>query len=76
MSNTTRIELANDSEAQVVGGLLEEAGIPHYIRTYHDSAYDGLFQTELGWGYVETPSDHAAEVMRIVEDVRQRDAES
>jgi len=76
MSKTTRIELANDAEAQVVGGLLEEAEIPHYIRTYHDSAYDGLFQTELGWGYVETPSDHAPDVLRIVESVRERDTES
>lgn len=31
-------------EAQVLESMLMDSGIPHVIKTYHDSAYDGLFQ--------------------------------
>ena len=70
MSHQIRIDLNNDSEAQVVEGALTEAGIPHFIRSFHDSAYDGLFQTELGWGYVETSPDHEEEVRGLIESLR------
>ncbi|UZQ81926.1 DUF2007 domain-containing protein [Thermoanaerobacter sp. RKWS2] len=42
--------LENEIEAKLLEGILKEKGIPHFIRSYHDTAYDGLFQTVTGWG--------------------------
>ena len=36
--------LENIIEAQVIESILTEQNIPHRIRSYHDTAYDGLFQ--------------------------------
>ncbi len=35
-------------ESQIVTSILEEEGIPYRIRSYHDTAYDGLFQFQKG----------------------------
>jgi hypothetical protein len=70
MAKHARIPLQNEVEARLVASLLEEDGIPHFVRSYHDSAYDGLYQSQLGWGHVEVPPDRETEVSRIIEGVR------
>jgi hypothetical protein len=57
-------------EAQVVGAILEEEGIPHRIRSFHDTAYDGLFQLQMGWGAVYAPETHEEAVREILNRVR------
>jgi XTP/dITP diphosphohydrolase len=59
-------ELKSEFIAQRVGEELSDRGIPHVIRSYRDSAYDGIFQQTLGWGHVEAPESRAAEVRDIV----------
>ncbi|HQG44058.1 MAG TPA: hypothetical protein PLG50_00190, partial [bacterium] len=48
-------ELFNETEANYLSALLTEKGIPHLVRSYHDSAYDGLFQLQKGWGSLLAP---------------------
>jgi hypothetical protein len=40
------------------------------MRSYHDTAYDGLFQTQKGWGSVSAPPSHSAEIIEILSDLR------
>ncbi len=56
------VVLNNDLEAKIVEDLLEDRGIPHRIRSYHDSAYDGLYQAQKGWGVVEAPEEYEDEI--------------
>ena len=62
----------NEIEALLVDSILTERGIPHEMRSYHDTAYDGLFQTQKGWGHVSAPSKWAEEIKEILSDVRQK----
>jgi len=64
--------LDNMVEAQILDSMLGEQKIPHMMKTYHDSAYDGLFQVSKGWGHVEAPEVHRPEIMAILEDLRTR----
>ena len=64
--------LDNEVEARVLDGLLKERGIPYRIRSYHDSAYDGLFQSSHGWGQVEAPGKFKEEILSMLEDLRLR----
>ncbi len=47
--------LENAIEAQLLSSVLTEYEIPHRLRSYHDTAYDGLFQLQKGWGVIYGP---------------------
>jgi hypothetical protein len=62
--------IKNDIEAMCLKGELQQRGIPHIVQSYHDSAYDGLFQSQGVWGHVEAPAEHRDEILQILDDLR------
>lgn len=62
--------LENAIEAQLMGSILEERGIPHRIRSFYDTAYNGLFQFQKGWGNVLAPPEYRVEIMEIMTSIR------
>ena len=62
--------LDNQVEARLLEGILNDHGIPHVLRSYHDSAYDGLFQTELGWGHIEAQAEYRERIEEVLADIR------
>ena len=67
----TRIAtLENDIEAGLLEAILTERDIPHRMRSYHDTAFDGLFQTQKGWGFVSAPEPFHEEIEEILSDLR------
>ncbi len=56
---------SNEIEAKLLSGILMEKGIPHLIRSYHDSVYDGLWQMKSGWGHLEAPAEYGEEIISI-----------
>ena len=61
--------LQNQHEAKLIDDLLTERDIPHQIKSYHDSALDGLFQVTKGWGHVEAPEEYKDEIKTILKDL-------
>jgi hypothetical protein len=64
------IILNNEVEARLLSSLLEEEEIPHFLRSYHDSAYDGIFQAQLGWGRIEADERHRERIRELLSDLR------
>ena len=64
-------DIENLIEAQVVESVLKEREIPHRIRSFHDTAYDGLFQFQKGWGEIYAPAEWKEEILEIIESNRQ-----
>ena len=62
-------ELSSEAQASALDALLEERGIAHITRTYHDSALDGVFQAVKGWGHVEAPPEHRDEILAILAEM-------
>ena len=62
--------LENTIEAQLIGSILSEKNMPHRIRSFHDTAYDGLFQFQKGWGELYAPLKFKGEILEIIEIVR------
>lgn len=62
--------LENDDEGRVLDSILNEWGIPHLIKSYHDTAFDGLYQTQKGWGCVCAPAEFREEIFEILSDLR------
>jgi hypothetical protein len=61
--------LENEIEARLLDSILNERNIPHRIRSYYDSAYDGIFQAQKGWGIVLAPQQFQEEIESIYRDL-------
>ena len=66
--------LDNEVQAELVDSVLEERGIPHLMRSYYDSAMDGIYQGRAGWGHVEGPADSRDEILAVIEDIKRQAA--
>ena len=63
--------LDNAFEAQLIASILTDRQIPHRIRSHHDTAYDGLFQMQKGWGELFAPARWKKEITEIRDQIRQ-----
>ena len=79
MSENHRLEfikiavLENPIEAQLVESILASLKIPHRIQSFHDTAYDGLFQFQKGWGALWAPLTHENTILEILASLRSKD---
>jgi hypothetical protein len=62
--------LENEIEARLLDSILNERNIPHLMTSYHDTAYDGLYQTQKGWGRISAPDLYLEEIREIISIVR------
>jgi fructose-bisphosphate aldolase class II len=65
--------LENAFEAQLIGSILDQRNIRFRLRSYYDTAYDGLFQLQKGWGRLYAPNSHKDEILRVIDDIRSDD---
>ncbi|HUU41455.1 MAG TPA: hypothetical protein VMW42_10990 [Desulfatiglandales bacterium] len=65
--------LENEIEARLLDSILNERGIPHLITSYHDTAYDGLYQTQKGWGCVSALEAYQEMILEIISIIRKED---
>jgi hypothetical protein len=63
--NVKVLTFDNEFEAKLLDEILNDKNIPHLIRTYHDSAYDGLWQMQSSWGHLEAPEEYREEILVI-----------
>jgi hypothetical protein len=60
----------NQIEAQLLVSVLAERGIVHRLRSFHDTAYDGLFQAQRGWGELYAPAQRRDEIVALLSEIR------
>jgi len=61
----------NEAEAYALQSLLREHGIDAEVFSFHDTAYDGLFQAQYGWGVIRVAEADMPEARRIVREWRE-----
>ena len=72
MSELKKIAILNTQvEARALEAMLKEQGIPFALHTYRDSALDGLFQDQEGWGHIEAPEENEAEILAVLQSLRE-----
>lgn len=62
--------IEDEFEAQILQSILEERQINFYLKSFYDSAYDGLFQRNYGWGIIFGTKDNEEEILEIIDDIR------
>lgn len=65
--------IEHEIEAQLLDSVLTDMGIVHRLRSYHDIAYDGLFQASLGWGEVYAAEGDKETILSVLTDIRHSD---
>lgn len=60
----------NRFEGDRVSQALDEAGIPFLMKSFLDTAYDGLYIPQKGWGAVMVPENFKEEAEKIIFEVK------
>jgi hypothetical protein len=60
----------NRFEGDRISQTLQEAGIPFLIKSFLDTAYDGLYIPQKGWGVVMVPEKNSEEAERLIYEVK------
>lgn len=58
--------VANRFEADVLSDVLEKNGVPFIVRSFVETAYDGLFVPQRGWGQILVPPQHLSLARKLV----------
>ena len=58
----------NEAEANVIKSILADNGISAEIKSFHDTAYDGLFQAQYGWGLIRVSETDFEEAQKILQE--------
>lgn len=61
--------LANRFEADVLSDVLEKNGVPYLVRSFVETAYDGLFVPQRGWGQILVPAEFLSTARKLVVSV-------
>jgi hypothetical protein len=69
MAYSKVLELKNEVEANLLASILEERAIPHLIKRRANPAFEGFFQREFGWGWVEAEPESAEAIREIYADL-------
>ena len=63
------VSLSSEIEAFRIKEILDSNGVPHLIRSFHDSAYDGIFQNQYGWGVLEADEADEARILDLLKEL-------
>ena len=57
----------NDAEAEALRSLLEEHNIYSEVISFHDTAYDGLYQSQFGWGVIKVSEKDRKRALQVID---------
>ncbi|OGP55388.1 MAG: hypothetical protein A2162_11760 [Deltaproteobacteria bacterium RBG_13_52_11b] len=57
-------------EGDRVAQALKEAEIPFLIKSFYDTAYDGLYVLQKGWGAVLVPQEFCEQTEAVIVDIK------
>ena len=60
----------NKFEADLISQTLQQEGIPCLLRSYHDTAYDGIFIPQKGWAAIMVPEELQEKAEAIIAELR------
>jgi hypothetical protein len=68
--NKKILTISSEIDALRIKDILESNKIPHIIRSFHDSVYDGLFQNQYGWGVLEAAEEDEIRILDLLKETK------
>lgn len=62
----------NRFEADLLIQSIQQEGIPVLLRRFEETAYDGLFVAQMGWGAIFVPADFEEAARGLIEGILDR----
>jgi hypothetical protein len=62
--------IENRFEGDRISHVLQEAGIPFLIKSFLDTAYDGLYIPQKGWGIIMVSEKNREEAEKLISEVK------
>ena len=62
--------IENRFEGDRISQALREGGIPFLIKSFLDTAYDGLYIPQKGWGVVMVSEKNKGEAEKLISEVK------
>ncbi len=62
--------IENRFEGDRISQVLKEAEIPFIIRSFLDTAYDGLYLPQKGWGVVMVPKEFETQAKTMIVEIK------
>ena len=66
--NKKILTISSEIEALRIKDILDSNEIPHLIRSFHDTVYDGIFQNQYGWGVLEADEKDETKILDLLKD--------
>jgi Putative prokaryotic signal transducing protein len=60
----------NKFEADLISQTLQQEGIPCLVRSYHDTAYNGIFIPQKGWAAIMVPEELMEKAKAVIAELR------
>ncbi len=60
----------NRFEGDRISQSLQDAGIPFMVKSFLDTAYNGLYVPQKGWGMVLVPETFLEEAEKVIREVK------
>ena len=68
--NKKILTISSEIEALRIKDILDSNEIPHIIRSFRDSVYDGIFQNQYGWGELEAEEEDETRILDLLKETR------
>lgn len=65
------VTVENKFEADVITNALTKECIPVMVRSYQDTAYDGIFIPQKGWGIIMVPTEYTEKAEKIILEIKE-----
>lgn len=66
--DTFRIKLKNQYESDILTEVFDDYKIPYALIKNHSVVYDGIFENQFGWGYLEIENKYKDQVEKIYDE--------
>lgn len=66
----TILVLDDQFEADVIKDALEKEDIPVLVRSFQDTSFNGIFETQKGWGAVMVPDEFRERANAVLDALR------
>ncbi len=62
--------LENQFEADVIKDILEKNGIPVLVKSFRDTSFDGIFESQKGWGVIMVPDEFRKRANAVIKNIK------